>query len=159
MRYSRVLFLIGLCLTLPAALAGGPASWGHARDTQTEYEPMKVVYDVTTGNAEAFKLVLDRTSYLSKITGSDPLDQSIVLVLHGSAPKFFAIQNYAKYKSLQERAQSLTVGGLIQFKMCKLAAAGQGFKPEDIQGFVEMVPMGDAEIVRLQYMEKHAYMR
>ena len=40
-----------------------------------------------------------------------------------------------------------------------LAAEGQGFKPNDIQEFVEMVPMADAEIVRLQQEEQHAYMQ
>jgi len=43
--------------------------------------------------------------------------------------------------------------------MCKIAAQSQGFLPEDIHGFVEMVAMGDAEIIRLQYEEAHAYMQ
>jgi len=57
------------------------------------------------------------------------------------------------------RAQSLVNSGNIKFRMCKLAAQGQGFKPADIHGFVEMVPMADAEIIRLQQEEHHAYMR
>ncbi len=40
-----------------------------------------------------------------------------------------------------------------------IAAEGQGYQPQDIHGFVEMVPMGDAEIIRLQYVEGHAYMQ
>jgi len=142
-----------------AAQADSGAPWGHARVTPTDYKPMKVVYDVTTGDAGELTHVLDRVSYLSKITGADPFEQSIVLVLHGAAPKLLAIDHYAQYKQLQSRAQSLTVGGVIKIKMCKLAAEGQGYKPADIQGFVEMVPMGDAEIVRLQYEEGHAYMQ
>ncbi len=43
--------------------------------------------------------------------------------------------------------------------MCKIAAEGQGFEPKDIHGFVEMVPMGDAEIIRLQYEDGYAYMQ
>jgi hypothetical protein len=43
--------------------------------------------------------------------------------------------------------------------MCKVAAKGHGFVPEDINGFVKMVPMADAEIVRLQQEEGYAYMR
>jgi intracellular sulfur oxidation DsrE/DsrF family protein len=43
--------------------------------------------------------------------------------------------------------------------MCKVAAQGHGFKPEDIHGFVTMVPMADAELVRLQQEEGYAYMR
>jgi hypothetical protein len=43
--------------------------------------------------------------------------------------------------------------------MCRAAAQLQGFKPADIHGFVRMVPMADAEIVRLQQEEDFAYMR
>jgi intracellular sulfur oxidation DsrE/DsrF family protein len=43
--------------------------------------------------------------------------------------------------------------------MCKVAARGHGFEPEDIHGFVELVPMADAEIIRLQQEEGHVYMR
>jgi intracellular sulfur oxidation DsrE/DsrF family protein len=50
------------------------------------------------------------------------------------------------------------VGDVIQIRLCQMAARGQGFEPEDIHGFVDMVPMGDAEIVRLQVEEGHAYM-
>jgi hypothetical protein len=42
--------------------------------------------------------------------------------------------------------------------MCQIAAKGHGFEPKDIHGFVSMVPMGDAEIVRLQ-QEGYGYMR
>lgn len=154
-----ILLMLGLGLLSSGALADSKAPWGHARVTPTEYKPMKVVYDVTTGDAGELAHVLDRVSYLSKITGADPFEQSIVLVLHGASPRFFALKNYSQYKELQSRAQSLTVGDVIKIKMCKLAAEGQGFKPDDIHGFVELVPMGDAEIVRLQYEEAHAYMQ
>lgn len=43
--------------------------------------------------------------------------------------------------------------------MCKAAAQLQGLKPEDIHGFVKMVSMADAEIVRLQQEEGFAYMK
>ena len=159
MLYPKILLVLGFSLCVSVVMAGKEASWGHAQVTPTEYKPMKVVYDVTTGDADELMHVLDRVSYLSKITGADPFEQSIVIVLHGSSVKFFAIENYSQYKNMQTRAQSLTVGGLIQIKMCKLAAEGQGFEPQDIHGFVEMVPMGDAEIVHLQYVEEHAYMQ
>ena len=140
-------------------MAAKPLPWGHAEVTPTGYQPMKVVYDVTTGDVDELLHVLDRVSYLSNITGADPFEQSIVIVLHGLSPRLFAIRNYEQYKDLQTRAQSLTVGDVIQIRMCKLAAEGQGLKPKDIQGFVELVPMGDAEIVRLQFVEGHAYMQ
>ncbi len=133
--------------------------WGEANVTQTKYKPQKVVYDVHVKTVEAVESVLDRASYLSTITGADPFDQSIILVLHGKELSFFAIKNYEKYKELVHRAQSLVESEALTIKMCKIAAQSQGFAAEDIHGFIEMVPMGDAEIIRLQYEEAHAYMQ
>ena len=132
--------------------------WGSSKVTPTEYKPQKVVYDVHVKTVEAVESVLDRASYLSTITGADPFDQSIVLVLHGKELSFFAIENYGKYKELMKRAQSLVESEALTIRMCKIAAQSQGYSPEDIHGFIEMVPMGDAEIIRLQYEENHAYM-
>lgn len=154
-----VLVLLMLTLTGHYALADDNAPWGHGKLTPTKYSPQKVVYDVTTGDLAIMEHVLDRASHLSKITGADPFEQSIILVLHGSSIKFFAIENTNEYKTMLKRAQSLTLGDVLSIKMCKLAAEGQGYQPEDIHGFVELVPMGDAEIIRLQYEEGHAYMQ
>lgn len=147
-----------ILLTLSATGLADPP-WGSATVTPIEYKPQKVVYDVAVSSVEKVESVLDRASYLSQITGADPFDSSIVLVLHGPEIQYFARKNYEQYKDLVQRAQSLTVGDVIKIKMCKIAAAGQGFKPDDIHGFIEMVPMGDAEIIRLQNEEGHAYMR
>ncbi len=90
---------------------------------------------------------------------ADPFSASIVIVLHGNEIPFFATENYHKYKELMHRAQSLTLDEVIKFRMCRIAAEGHGYKPKDIHAFVEMVPMADAEIVRLQQEEQHVYMR
>jgi intracellular sulfur oxidation DsrE/DsrF family protein len=133
--------------------------WGSANITSTKYKPQKVVYDVHVKTASAVESVLDRASHLSMITGADPFEQSIVLVLHGKELSFFAIENYGKYKELMKRAQSLVDSEVLSIRMCKIAAQSQGYSADDIHGFVEMVPMGDAEIIRLQYEEGHAYMQ
>lgn len=161
---SKLLFFLLILLNLSistAVIAGNTdkAPWGSAVVTPTEYKPQKVVYDVHVKTVEAVKSVLDRASYLSTITGADPFDQSIVLVLHGKELSFFAIKNYEKYQDLMKRAQSLVESEALTIRMCKIAAQSQGFAPEDIHGFVEMIPMGDAEIIRLQYEEGHAYMQ
>jgi hypothetical protein len=153
-----VFMAASLSLLLPVqAVADTP--WGRGKVSPIEYKPQKVVYDVSFDTVGEVEHVLDRVSYLSKITGADPFDSSIVIVLHGPELSYYAIKNYEKYKHLVDRAQSLTVGGTVRIKMCKIAAEGQGFKPEDIHGFIELVPMGDAEIIRLQTEEAHAYMR
>ncbi len=135
------------------------APWGRAQPAELHYAPQKVVYDVTAHTPEELSNVLDRASYLSNLYGADPFDASIVLVLHGDEIAFFAVRNYPKYQALMRRAQSLTVGGVIEIRMCRVAAHRRGFEPSDIHGFVEVVPMADAEIVRLQREEGYAYMR
>ncbi|MFK5915147.1 MAG: DsrE family protein [Woeseiaceae bacterium] len=142
-----------------AAFSAENTLWGGATVEHIEYKPQKVVYDVSVSTLGEMTSVLDRASFLSKITGADPFDSSIVLVLHGPEIAFFARENYAKYKDLMHRAQSLVVGETLKIRMCKLAAEGHGYKPDQIHGFVKMVPMGDAEIIRLQNEEQHAYMR
>ncbi len=160
---SNLIFSIFALLIIfsPALFANDTANapWGGAQVTETEYKPQKVVYDVHVKTVEEVKSVLDRASYLSTITGADPFEQSIVLVLHGKELSFFAIKNFSKYEDLMRRAQSLVDSEALKIKMCKIAAQSQGYAAKDIHGFIEMVPMGDAEIIRLQYEEGHAYMQ
>lgn len=151
--------LMLLVFVLPAAAAEPSAPWGHSAAQEQEYKPNKAVYDIAVSTVPAFTSALDRASYLSQVYHADPFDASIILVLHGPEINYFAISNYAEHKDLMQRAQSLTVGGIIKIRMCRLAAKAQGYEPKDIHGFVEMVPMADAEIVRLQRDEGYAYMR
>ncbi len=155
---TRYIFLLLLLSMQSIAFAAEPA-WGRAKLTETEYKPQKVVYDVSVDTVKKVESVLDRASYLSTITGADPFDSSIVLVLHGNEIPFFAIKNSEKYHAIMQRAASLVTSEVLKIKMCKIAAEGKGLQPKDIHGFVEMVPMGDAEIIRLQNEENHAYMR
>ncbi len=156
------LLLSALMLSIPGyALAAEAANapWGTAPTLEREYKGQKVVYDVAAKSVAEFNGVLDRASYLSQLNGADPFTNSIVLVLHGDELHYFATKNYVKYKELMERAQSLTVGEVIQFRVCAAAARSRGLTAKDLHGFVQVVPMADAEIVRLQSEEGHAYMR
>ena len=154
---KRILLIVALAFSLPA-MAASNAPWGGSKVMDIQYSKQKVVYDTAVKTVGALTSVLDRASYLSAINGADPFDNKIVIVLHGGEIDYFAVKNYPKYKALMDRAQSLTVGGIIEFRMCKIAAEGHGYQPKDIHGFVHMVPMGDAEIVRLQH-EGFGYMR
>lgn len=153
-----LLCLFALMLPLAAVAADANAPWGSAPSLDIDYKKQKVVYDTTADSIAGLTSVLDRASYLSTLNGADPFDNKIVIVLHGNVIPFFAIKHFQKYKALMARAQSLSVGGVIEFRMCKIAAKGLGFEPKDIHGFVSMVPMGDAEIIRLQ-QDGYAYMR
>ena len=58
-----------------------------------------------------------------------------------------------------QRSYDLTIGSTIEFRMCKAAARMMNYEAKDIHGFVKMIPMADAEIVRLQREEGYAYMK
>jgi len=148
-----------LVISFSSVHAADNAPWGVGNVNNIKYEPQRVVYDVAAGSLSQFELVLDRVSYLSKVYKADPFSTSIVVVLHGNEIPFFATENYSKYKDLMLRAKSLTHTEVITFRMCRIAAQGHGYAPKDIHGFVEIVPMADAEIIRLQQEEGHAYMR
>lgn len=151
-----IVFLMFFCMP---AYAADNAPWGTGNVNDIKYKPQRVVYDVAAGSLSEFEHVLNRASYLSKVYNADPFSASIVIVLHGGEIPFFATENHHKYKDLMLRAQSLTLDEVIKFRMCRIAAEGHGYKPKDIHAFVEMVPMADAEIIRLQQEEKHVYMR
>lgn len=146
-------------LWLGASQAEEGAPWGRASLQAIDYAPQKVVYDVAAKDVAGFSRVLDRVSYLNNIYNANPFEASIVLVLHGDEIPFFAVDNYDKYQELMRRAQSLTVAGTVQFSMCRVAAAGYDLEPEEIHGFIKVVPMADAEIVRLQQEGGYVYMQ
>ncbi len=141
-------------LVLPVA-----SPWGKAKVLDIKYKPQKVFYDLTTGDPDELDNVLDRASALFKLYDSDLFESSIVIIIHGDAIAFFATENFSKFKQHMQRANSLTMGTTIEFRMCNMAAKMMNYSAEDIHGFVSMVPMADAEMVRLQNEEGYAYMR
>ena len=151
-------FVFALCLPVAAVSGDASAPWGQAKSVEKTYSKQKVVYDVSVKTVAQIENVLDRASYLSTLNDADPFDSKIVIVFHGDEIGFFAVRNYAKYRELMVRAQSLTVGGIIDMRICRVAARRRGFEPADIHGFVTVVPMADAEIIDLQ-KQGFAYMQ
>lgn len=140
------------------AYAESRAPWGTAEIKNSEYSPEKVLYDMTTGDKKHLIRLLDRIIYLNTLYGSDTFNASIVVVIHGEAIPFFALNTYKENSELMQRAQSMTVGTAIEFRMCRASAKLLNYEAADIHGFVTMVPMADAEIIRLEH-DGYAYMR
>ena len=156
---SLVLAGAMLLCAAPAAAAEKVAPWGQATLNDTVYAPQKAVYDVAVSSKAELEGVIDRVSFLNNLYQANPFDAAIVVVLHGDEIPMFAIRNLGRHRELMERARSLTQAGPIEFRMCVVAARARGYKPEDIHGFVRMVPMADAELIRLQQEDGYAYMR
>ena len=131
----------------------------NAETRDVKYPPHKVIYDVTTGDLKELDLTLSRISYLSRLYGANPFDGSIIVIIHEKALEHFAIENLSENKQLMERASNLTIHNIIEFRMCKGSAKLNGYRPKDILGFVQMVPMADAEIIRLQLEDGYDYIK
>ena len=149
-----------LCILGYASIAlSEPISpWGAATESKENYEPQKALYDVTTNNLNKLSNIINRVSYLNNLYNNDPFDSNIVIIIHDSSIPLFATQSYKEYKNIIDRAYNLTVGSNIEFRMCQASAKLQGFNPEDFHGFIKMVPMADAEIIKLQ-QNGYAYMK
>ncbi|MEW7974922.1 MAG: hypothetical protein AB2798_12580 [Candidatus Thiodiazotropha endolucinida] len=128
-----------------------------ASTTHAEYAPSKVVYDVTSSDPLDLTNILDRVSLLQNLYGNNSFDSKIVIVIHEGTIPLFA-KNFAKYSDLMQRAESLTFGEIIEFRLCITSAKLQGYAATDFHEFIAMVPMADAEIIMLQN-NGYAYLR
>lgn len=125
--------------------------WSIAlHSTEMQYKPARVVYDVSSHHAEELKNILDRASFLQRVYGNDPFESSIVIIIHEHAIPFFTNGKKNINKEFNDRASSLTAGEIIQFRVCQASAKMQGFTGKDFDDYIKLVPMADAEIVKLQ---------
>jgi len=147
MRTPHVIAALLLALIATPVAATGQAS----------YAPANVVYDLTTAEPAKLANILDRVSMLQNLYGNDPFAASIVVVIHGGAIPLLAKGGRIYHSALASRAQDLAVGGMIQFRLCAASAKMQGYGQGDFEGFIELVPMADAEIIRLQ-SDGYAYL-
>ncbi len=136
-----------------SALVGVSA---HA-DSQETYTPAKVVYDLSSPDPEVLGHLFDRVSLLQNLYGNDPLEASIIIVVHEGAIPLFVRRERSASHELMRRASSLTMGEIIEIRLCGASARMQGFGEADFPDFVTLVPMADAELVRLQ-SDGYAYL-
>lgn len=125
---------------------------------QKNYAPAKVVYDVSSPKPEDLTHILDRVSMLQNVYDNNSFEASIILVIHEGAIPLFAKSSDKFQDELMVRANSLTMGDIIQLRVCRASAKLQGFKTGDFQAFIQVVPMADAEIVELQH-QGYAYIK
>lgn len=122
------------------------------------YAPSKVVYDISNASPELLGHMFDRASLLQNVYQNDVFEASIIFVIHEGAVPLFVKGLKKSGPELMARAKDLTQGEIIQFRLCKASAIMQGYKLDDIESFVTIVPMADAEIAKLQ-QEGYAYLR
>jgi intracellular sulfur oxidation DsrE/DsrF family protein len=119
--------------------------YGTAKIDMHEYPKINTVFDVNYENPKDLNVLFSFVRNTNK-----PLNGSVVVVTHGPELRAFAKENYEKYAGEMDRMAELANEG-VEFRMCNNALRAAGYEPEDMHGFVTVVPAGFAEIAWLQH--------
>ena len=149
-RTARAVFL-ATCIALPSAARAQDAQepYGTAKFESyadiDQVKQLKVVWDFNFQDPNAVGVVLNNLNALLKATydfGPHEIDPiKVVIVSHGPEVVLWAKQNYTKYKDIVDRAASFVKQG-VRFEVCRNDAAALGFTPDDLDGFVTVIPAG-----------------
>lgn len=120
------------------------AAYGTAKVDMHEYPEVDQVYDVNYSDPKDLSILYGFVKNTSKVVPG-----KVVIVTHGPELRAFAKEHYDKYYGLMDQMAELAEQG-VEFRMCNNALLAAGYQPEDMHGFVTVVPAGFAEIVMLQ---------
>ena len=145
-----LLMLVWLGLMAPVQAAG---IW-----VTTPYTPAKVVFEFYLDNPQKIGSALYWVRSLMNPLQEAPYnyspeDLSIVVVIHGNEIVAVAKKNEAKYQDAVDRMRYYASLG-VKFKVCGQAAADFGYRVEDFQDFIEVVPNA---ITELAYWQQQGY--
>lgn len=135
-------------------LLGGLLQAEQAREVWPEYESPKVVYEFYFDHPEKITPALFWIRALMNPLMEAPYDMApefmdIKVVIHGTEIVTLVKKNYEKYQEAVERMRYYDALG-VSFKVCGMAAHDFGYKTEDFQDFVEIVPSAFTELVHWQ---------
>ena len=149
MRFLVLVLLFAFPFTLPAD--------GGVR-VQTPYTEQKVLFDFYFDEPAKIDSALYWIRSLMNPLMDAPYDQApefmnIVVVIHGTEIVTVATKNYGQYKNAVERMRYYDALG-VKFKVCGLAAEDYGYRLEDFQEFIEVVP---SAITELSHWQQQGY--
>ena len=141
-----LLMLLWLGVITPVHAAG---KW-----VATPYAPAKVVFEFYLDNPQKIGSALYWVrSLMNPLMESpynySPEDLNIVVVIHGNEIVAVAKKNEAKYQDAVDRMRYYAGLG-VKFKVCGQAAADFGYRVEDFQDFIEVVPNAITELAHWQ---------
>ena len=145
-----LLMLLWLGVITPVHAAG---KW-----VATPYAPAKVVFEFYLDNPQKIGSALYWVrSLMNPLMESpynySPEDLNIVVVIHGNEIVTVAKRNETKYQDAVDRMRYYAGLG-VKFKVCGQAAADFGYRVEDFQDFIEVVPNA---ITELAYWQQQGY--
>ena len=143
------------CLVAALAAAGaaigadGEAPYGRAHAESyadiDALKQLKAVYEFYFVDPAGVDAVLNSVKALmistSEFGPNDFEPLKLVIVSHGPELVVWDRRNYARYKDVVDRAASLSEQG-VRIEVCRNAAATLGLKPEDLYGFLHVIPSG-----------------
>jgi len=145
-----LLMLLWLGVMAPLHAAG---KW-----VATPYAPAKVVFEFYQDHPQKIGSALYWVrSLMNPLMEApynySPEDLNIVVVIHGNEIVTVAKKNEAQYQDAVDRMRYYANLG-VKFKVCGQAAADFGYRLEDFQDFIEVVPNA---ITELAYWQQQGY--
>jgi intracellular sulfur oxidation DsrE/DsrF family protein len=142
--------LLGSSLSMPVMAAES------AKFVPTPYSSeQKVVFDFYLDDPQKMnsalywlKALIDPLIAAPYNTAPDDID--IKVVMHGTELVTLAKHNYSQYKRAVERMRYYSDLGVVEFKVCNIAAIDYGYKLSDFQNFVHVIPSAIAELAHWQ---------
>ncbi|MCQ0969825.1 DsrE family protein [Paracoccus sp. TK19116] len=138
---------LALCLFLPTAVLAGPED--PSTFDPVQYGPQKVLYDWNYATPEdglrALGFIRNHIAAMEEfgdLEGSD-----IVVVAHGNDLHAFARQNAAAFPDAYTALQELADKG-VKFHVCRNAAKGRGYEPDDFYDLITVVPAAVIDIAK-----------
>ncbi len=125
-----------------------------AKLEQTPYGEQKVVFDFyfdepDKAGAALYWIRSLLQPLLEEPYGYAPEFLDLKVVIHGTEIVTLAKHNYAKYKDIVDRMRYYAALG-VDFRVCGLAAEDYGYRPQDLQDFVKVVPSAITELAHWQ---------
>ena len=144
------------CCLLTACLLGGHSSIAPAAGSleQTPYKPQQVVFDFYFDDPRKINSALYWIrSLLNPLMDSPydlaPDDNHLIVVIHGTEIVTVAEKNEQRYHDAVARMRYYASLG-VEFRVCGLAAQDFGYRVDDFQDFIEVVPSAITELAHWQ---------
>ncbi len=136
------------------AMATSAAGETGARFEQTPYGEQKVVFDFYFDDPQKINSALYwirslMNPLMEEPYGLAPEFMDLKVIIHGTEIVTVARHNYEKYKSAVDRMRYYASLG-VDFRVCGLAAQDFGYRREDFQDFITVVPSAITELAHWQ---------
>lgn len=149
MKMRYMVWVVGLL-----ALFLGARALAEAKFVQTPYEEQKVVFDFYFDDPQKTGPALFWVRALLNPLMDDPYGYApefmeIKVILHGMELVTVARHNYEKYRDIVERMRYYSELG-VEFRVCAMAATDYGYRLQDFQDFIRVIPSAITELAHWQ---------